>query len=106
MLRSSLRGAFPAIGIDAQLEVHGTALRHRQAVAQPVVAPVPGGPDAEARHPDQTAPDRHPVAEFGLQTAARCRASVRHPRHRLPAPERLGAVLTHWIIPKLSIDSQ
>ena len=27
MLRSSLRGAFPAIGIDAQLEVHGTALR-------------------------------------------------------------------------------
>ena len=68
MLRSSLRGAFPAIGINAQLEVHGTVLRHRQAVAQAVVAPVPGGPDAEARHSDQTAPDRHPV---GCQTSVR-----------------------------------
>ena len=67
--------------------MHGAALRHRQAVAQLVVAPEPGGPD-------QTAPDRHP---------ARCQTSVRHP---LPSPERLGAVPTHWIIPKLSIDSQ
>ena len=46
--------------------------------------------------PTKPAPDRHPVG---------CQTSVRHPRHRLPAPERLGAVPTHWIIPKLSIDS-
>ena len=41
--------------------------------------------------PTKRPPDRHPVAEFGLQTAARCRASGRHLGHRLPAPERLGA---------------
>ena len=105
MLRAPLAQTLAAIGVDTEIEMRSTALGHRQSVAQPV-ASVPGGPDAEARRPDQPAPDRHPVAELGLQTAARCRTSVRHPRHRLPAPERLDAVPTHWIIPKLSIDSQ
>ena len=73
-----------------ELEVHGTVLRHRQAVAQPVVAPVPGGPDTEARHPDQTAPDRHPVAELGLQTAARCRTSVPPSPPSSPGPRAPG----------------
>ena len=82
VLRSSLAQTLAAIGVDTEIEMRSAALRHRQAVAQPVVAPVPGGPDAEARHSDQTPPDRHPVAEFGLQTAARCRASGRHKAQR------------------------
>ena len=48
----------------------------------PVIAPVVGGPDAEARHADQTAPDRHPVVELRLQTAARCRGARRYPSVR------------------------
>ena len=74
--------------------MHGAALRHRQAVAQAVVAPVPGGPDAEARHPDQTAPDRHPVAELRLQPPAR----RREPPSAIPAivsrPQRAWAPLS------------
>ena len=42
------------------------------------------------------------MPKLGVPTS---QTSVRHPRHRFPASERLGAVLTHWIIPKLSIDS-
>ena len=64
-----------------EIEVHGAALRHRQAVAQPVVAPVPGGPDAEARRPDQTAPDRHPV---GCQTSVRPPSPPSSPGPRAP----------------------
>ena len=66
VLRSSLAQTLAAIGVDTEIEMRSAALRHRQAIAQPVVAPVPGGPDAEARHSDQTPPDRHPVAEFGM----------------------------------------
>ena len=39
--RAPLRkAAFAAVGVNARLEAHGAALRHRQAVAQPVVARV------------------------------------------------------------------
>ena len=44
MLRGSPSPALAAIGIDAQSEAHAAALEHRQAVAQPVVPPVLGGP--------------------------------------------------------------
>ena len=91
MLRAPLAQTLAAIGVDTEIEMRSAALGHRQAVAHPVVAPVPGGPDAEARHPDPTAPNRQPIAELRLQTAARCRASGRHPGHCLLAPERLGA---------------
>ena len=51
------------------------------------------------------------AVKTGCGVPARClehsRAAIRrdaprpgHPLHRLPAPERLGAVLTHWITPK------
>ena len=56
VLRAPLGQTLAAIGVDTEIEMRSAALRHRQGVAQPVVPSVPGGPDAEARRPDQTPP--------------------------------------------------
>ena len=39
VLRAPLAQTLAAIGVDTEIEVRSAALRHRQAVAQPVVAP-------------------------------------------------------------------
>ena len=77
----------------AQLDVQGAALRHRQAIAQPVGAPRLGGPEADPRRPDQPAADREPIAELRIQPAAGGDAALGHPCHRLLAPECLGAAV-------------
>ena len=43
----------PALAIEAQLEAQPLPAEQAQAIAQPVIAPVLGGPDAEPRRPTQ-----------------------------------------------------
>ena len=50
----------PALAIQARLEVHRAALQYREAVAQPVVPTVFGGPDAERGRPDAYSKDAQP----------------------------------------------
>ena len=45
----------PALAIEAQLEAQPLPAEQAQAIAQPVIAPVLGGPDAEPRRPTQPA---------------------------------------------------
>jgi hypothetical protein len=45
----------PALAIEAQLEAQPLPAEQAQAIAQPVIAPVLGGPDAEPRRPTQLA---------------------------------------------------
>ena len=45
----------PALAIEAQLEAQPLPAEQAQAIAQPVIASVLGGPDAEARRPTQPA---------------------------------------------------
>ena len=44
-----------ALAIEAQLEAQPLPAEQAQAIAQPVIAPVLGGPDAEPRRPTQLA---------------------------------------------------
>ena len=45
----------PALAIEAQLEAQPLPAEQAQAIAQPVIAPLLGGPDAEPRRPTQPA---------------------------------------------------
>ena len=45
----------PALAIEAQLEAQPLPAEQAQAITQPVIAPVLGGPDAEPRCPTQPA---------------------------------------------------
>ena len=45
----------PALAIEAQLEAQPLPAEQAQAIAQLVIAPVLGGPDAEPRRPTQPA---------------------------------------------------
>ena len=83
-IRAALQGAFPALGVDAE---------RAEAVAQPVVQPVGGRPDAERGRSHEAAPDRQPVADLRVEPGAVGDAAARHPRHGLLAPERRGPAL-------------
>ena len=90
MLRAVDVGMLPALGIDAQLE-RGTlpAIQQAEAVAQPVVLPRLGRPEADPRCSNEAVSDR-PSRNRDLRgrppdalAAAGCQ-----PGHRLPAPQR------------------
>ena len=104
--------------LRSSLAKRGDWRRHRDRSAwrrpAPPLGRSPAGSRVRARRPRCRSSASRPN---GPRPASRSRARPpdgrplpdlrpRHPRHRLPAPERLGAVLTHWIIPKLSIDFQ
>jgi len=90
VVRAPIRRNFAPPGIDAELEAGFANLQHPQSIAQPVVLSVCGGRQAEPKCPDQTAPDRQPVAQLGLlQTIAGQHPSAGHPRYGVSAPRRL-----------------
>ena len=51
VIRAAWQGALPALRIDAQLERRPLAAARAEAVAQPVVPPHLGRPDADPRRP-------------------------------------------------------
>ena len=63
------------------------AAERAEPVAQPVVPPHLGRPDADPRRSDEAAPHRQPVAQLRVEPGAVGDAAVRHPRHRLAAPQ-------------------
>ena len=64
--------AFAALGVEAELEAHGATLHDSQAVAEPVVPPVGGGPDAERGRPHEAAAHRQPVAHVRRDGFVKC----------------------------------
>ena len=74
-----------------ELEVETLPVEHREAVSKPIGLAVLRGPYAESGRPHETAAHRQPVAALRIQAIAGRKAAVPHPRHRLPAPQRLGA---------------
>ena len=59
VVRAARHGALPPLRIDAQFDVQISAVQRAQAVAQPVVPPHLGRPDADPRRPHEAAVRRH-----------------------------------------------
>ena len=85
--------ALAPLRIDPQLEVQALPVEHAQAVADPVVPAVLRRGEADPRRPHEPAPHRQPVTNLAVEPVALREAAVRHARHRLPAPQRLGPAL-------------
>ena len=91
MIRAGLPRALPALRLDAEFDRRPLAAERPEAVAQPVVPPVGGGPDADRGRPHEAAAYRQPVADLRREPCAVGASAGRQPRHRLAAPQRLGA---------------
>ena len=68
----------PALAIEAQLEAQPLPAEQAQAIAQPVIAPVLGGPYAEPRRPTQPAVTPV-VSQFDYSAIVRYRTLRRSP---------------------------
>ena len=79
-----------ALRVDPELECRVPAVQRTDAVADPVVAAVLRRGEADARRSHEAASHRQPVADLAVEPVALPEAPVRHPRHRLAAPQSLG----------------
>ena len=87
--------ALPSFGVHADLQVQSSLLEDADAVADSVVAAVLRCAHARPRCADETAADRQPVADFGVEAVAPAAPHrlVAHSPHALAAPQRLGAFM-------------